>query len=139
LSLLFTTTKVGFRSVLAALKAESKRDFIIATFNFRTPFRLILCVAFGLLAGLFSTAQAGGSEKAEIRMAADSPCGAMVADEGPPLYSWPHDGKWGYVTRDGEHCGELGSLYEDRAHYDQAHYVYLDTSGKIVLEQSWNE
>jgi hypothetical protein len=43
------------------------------------------------------------------------------------------------VANEGEDCGDLGAVYEDRAHYDQAHFVYLDTTGRIVLEQPWRE
>ncbi len=39
---------------------------------------------------------------AEPVAAASPPCGVDVVDEGPPLYPMPEDGKWGYVTRDGE-------------------------------------
>lgn len=47
-----------------------------------------------------------GDETAEVFAepvaAASPPCGVEVVDEGPPLYPLPEDGKWGYVTRDGE-------------------------------------
>jgi len=34
--------------------------------------------------------------------AASPPCGVDVVDDGPPLYPMLNNGKWGYVTRDGE-------------------------------------
>lgn len=43
------------------------------------------------------------------------------------------------VANDGETCGETGADFERRAHYEKAHFVYLDTSGKIVVEQTWRE
>ena len=43
------------------------------------------------------------------------------------------------VANDGETCGETGADFERRAHYEKAHFVYLDTSGEIALEQAWRE
>lgn len=43
------------------------------------------------------------------------------------------------VANDGEECGETGADFERRAQYDQAHFVYLDTSGEIAFEQAWRD
>ena len=55
---------------------------------------------------LFDMVTGAGDETAEVfaePVAATSPpCGVEVVDDGPPLYPMPQDGKWGYVTRDGE-------------------------------------
>jgi len=40
------------------------------------------------------------------------------------------------VTNDGEPCDEAD---RERAPDENAHYVYLDTTGKIILEQPWRE
>jgi len=115
-----------------------------ANSNLRTAFRLILCAAFGLLAGLVLNAQAADSDKAEIRIASDPPCGAVVEDEGSPLYPWPHDGKWGYVTRDGEWAIEprwiqAEPFSEGRAAVDGGMergglWGIIDRNGDYVLE-----
>lgn len=39
---------------------------------------------------------------AEPVAATSPPCGVDVVDDGPPLYPMLDNGKWGYVTRDGE-------------------------------------
>ena len=55
---------------------------------------------------LFDMVTGAGDETAEVFAepvaAASPPCGVEVVDDGPPLYPMPEDGKWGYVTRDGE-------------------------------------
>ena len=55
---------------------------------------------------LFDMVTGAGDETAEVFAepvaAASPPCGVEVVDDGPPLYPMPQDGKWGYVTRDGE-------------------------------------
>ena len=43
------------------------------------------------------------------------------------------------VANDGYRCEDVNHVVGNPAHYDRAHYVYLDTSGKIVLEQRWRE
>jgi len=52
---------------------------------------------------LFDMVTGAGEEVfAEPVAASSPPCGIEVVDDGPPLYPMPEDGKWGYVTRDGE-------------------------------------
>ncbi len=41
------------------------------------------------------------------------------------------------VANDGHQCNDVNNTMGNPANYDKAHYVYLDTSGKMVLEQSW--
>jgi len=43
------------------------------------------------------------------------------------------------VANDSENCGETGASFERRAHYERAHFVYLDTTGHITIEQEWRE
>jgi len=43
------------------------------------------------------------------------------------------------VANDGYKCEDVNHVVGNPAYYDRAHYVYLDTSGKIVLEQRWRE
>jgi len=87
---------------------------------------------------------AGGHDMVELRMAADPTCGVAVDDEGPPLYPLPHDGRWGYVTRDGEWAIEprwiqAEPFSEGRAAVDGGAELgglwgVIDRAGNYVLE-----
>ena len=41
------------------------------------------------------------------------------------------------VANDRHQCNDVNNTMGNPTNYDKAHYVYVDTSGKMVLEQSW--
>ena len=71
--------------------------------------------------------------------AASPPCGVDVVDEGPPLYPMPDNGKWGYVTRDGEWAIEPRWFRAERFSEGRAAvnkdglWGIIDREGKYVL------
>lgn len=77
-------------------------------------------------------------------IASEPPCGVDVAEEGPPLYPMPRNGRWGYVTRDGEWAIEPRWMYaepfsEGRAVVnDMGLWGVIDRAGNYVLEPMLN-
>jgi hypothetical protein len=71
--------------------------------------------------------------------AASPPCGVDVVDDGPPLYPMLENGKWGYVTRDGEWAIEprwfrAEPFSEGRAAVNQdGRWGIIDRQGNFVL------
>ena len=84
----------------------------------------------------------GGSVQKPVTIVAatEPPCGVEVADEGPPLYPMPGNGRWGYVTRNGEWAIEPTWAYaepfsEGRAVVDNGgRWGVIDREGNYVLE-----
>jgi hypothetical protein len=91
---------------------------------------------------LFELAAGIAEETAETvatPVAAGPPCGMDVVDEGPPLYPMPDNGRWGYVTRDGEWAIEPRWLRaepfsEGRAAVNNnGRWGIIDREGRYVL------
>ena len=69
------------------------------------------------------------------------PCGTSVEVAGEPLYPMPKDGKWGYVTRDGDwkippQWERAGNFHEGRAIVGGRNaWGIIDRDGKDIIEQ----